>query len=163
MQPFDWVLEALGWLILAWLLVSFGTSWPALPETVAVHFDLAGNPDRYGSKNVLWLLPAVGASCFVLLWFVARVPHIHNYVIPIHEGNAEWAYRLSARGVRALNVTVTLLFALIVQYATESAITEVLPPMWLIWIPVAFTVVIPAVMIWAMLRGRDRFEPPNPF
>lgn len=161
MRPFDWLLELLGWATLAWLLASFWSVWPGLPDTVAVHFDVAGRPDRYGDKNILWLLPAVGTLCFALLWVVARVPHLHNYVIPIHDGNAAWAYRISARGVRALNVTVTLLFALLVRYSARASVTESLPPAWFIWLPVALTLLVPAAMIWAMLRGRSRYEPPT--
>lgn len=163
MRPLDWTLEILGWATLAWLLISFATSWPSLPETVAVHFDLAGDPDRYGDKNILWLLPVVGTMCFALLWFVARVPHLHNYLIQIHEGNAEWAYRISARGVRALNVAVTLLFALLVRYSAAAATSEALPAMWFLWVPLALTLLIPAFMVAALLRGRDRHEPTQPF
>lgn len=163
MQPLDWLLDLLGWATLAWLLISFWMIWPALPETVAVHFDVAGNPDRYGDKGILWLLPVVGTSCFALLWVVARVPHLHNYVIPIHEGNAAWAYRISARSVRALNVTVTLLFALLVRYSAQASISETLPPAWFIWLPVALTILVPIWMIVAMWRGRSEFDPPGSF
>lgn len=159
MKPVDWVLVVLGWATLVGLLFSFWRIWPTLPDTVAVHFDLAGNPDRYGNKGILWLLPVVGAFCFGLLAIVARVPHLHNYVIPIHEGNAEWAYRISSRGVRALNIAVTLLFVLLVHYSARASVSETLPPAWFIWLPVALTLAVPAVMIVAMLRGRSRFEP----
>ncbi|HKZ67412.1 MAG TPA: DUF1648 domain-containing protein [Chitinophagaceae bacterium] len=28
--------------------------WKSLPEKIAMHFDLQGNPDRYGNKTDYW-------------------------------------------------------------------------------------------------------------
>lgn len=47
-----------------------------LPERVAVHFDINGNPDRYGSRLeagwLLFLLPVVMLIVQVILWWLAK-------------------------------------------------------------------------------------------
>ena len=51
------------WLMALAPIVYLIIIWKSLPETVAMHFDLNGNPDRYGNKNELW---ATGALLFVV-------------------------------------------------------------------------------------------------
>jgi uncharacterized membrane protein len=47
-----------------------------LPDTVAVHFDMNGNPDRFGSRLeatwVLFLLPIIGLGLNLLLWWLGK-------------------------------------------------------------------------------------------
>jgi uncharacterized membrane protein len=47
-----------------------------LPETVAVHFDISGNPDRFGSRLeaswVLFLLPVLGLLLNLVFWWLGR-------------------------------------------------------------------------------------------
>ena len=50
------------WLI--WLVgfipgIYLAANWNSLPEKVALHFDLKGNPDRYGDKTELLVVVAV--------------------------------------------------------------------------------------------------------
>jgi uncharacterized membrane protein len=51
-------------------------SFLRLPETVALHFDIGGTPDRFGSRLeagwVLFLLPAIGLGLTVLLWWLGK-------------------------------------------------------------------------------------------
>lgn len=59
------------WGLAAWL-------WPGLPERVPIHFDLAGNPDRWAAKSwwSWFALPALGTALgaglglFVPWWMV---------------------------------------------------------------------------------------------
>jgi len=47
------------WIIALIALVGTAAALPFLPQTVPVHFDAAWNPDRWGSRWELLLLPAV--------------------------------------------------------------------------------------------------------
>jgi len=52
------------------LLGSFavvGYCWPELPDRVPMHYDLAGNPDRWGGKGSLFILPVVSIFTYGLL------------------------------------------------------------------------------------------------
>lgn len=52
MKKAIWIIAVIG-------LVLTAAALPFLPETVPVHFDAAWNPDRWGSRGELLLLPAV--------------------------------------------------------------------------------------------------------
>jgi len=43
--------------------------WQALPEEMAMHFDLKGNPDRYGNKSELLIMAAVLSAMSILIYF----------------------------------------------------------------------------------------------
>jgi uncharacterized membrane protein len=71
------ILKKLVWLFILAPVVYLITIWKKLPETVAMHFDLNGNPDRYGSKNELWitaaLLAGVSAGVYLLTTNLHRI------------------------------------------------------------------------------------------
>lgn len=66
-----------AWLIAAIPLVYLAIAWPQLPSTVAMHFNLAGQPDRYGSKNELLVMALVltllNAGTYLLLTNLHRI------------------------------------------------------------------------------------------
>lgn len=55
--------------------------WPGAPETLPVHFDLSGTPDRFGSKlEGLFVVPALALGLYLLLRFLPRLdPMRANY------------------------------------------------------------------------------------
>jgi len=70
LQSFDYLLEILAALGLLALLGLSTYYYGQLPEQVPSHFGPDGLPDKYGSKNSLWLLPILGSVIFVLMTFV---------------------------------------------------------------------------------------------
>ena len=58
------------WLIALVPLVYLLSIWKALPEEMAMHFDLKGNPDRYGNKSELLVMAAVLSAMSILIYFV---------------------------------------------------------------------------------------------
>ncbi|UEX90362.1 DUF1648 domain-containing protein [Staphylococcus ratti] len=50
-------------------LLYLGFHYQALPHTVAIHFNLAGEADDFGGKGHLWALPII----FLVLWSVCTV------------------------------------------------------------------------------------------
>ena len=44
--------------------------WQSLPEKIAMHFDLKGNPDRYGNKTELLVMVAVLSAMCIAIYFV---------------------------------------------------------------------------------------------
>ncbi len=51
-------------------LVYLLSIWHGLPEEMAMHFDLKGNPDRYGNKSELLVMTAVLSAMSILIYFV---------------------------------------------------------------------------------------------
>lgn len=107
--------------------------WPAVPARVPLHFDFAGDPDRYGERG-FWswfLLPtlAVGVALLfgVLLprwidWLAERDPALINVpdkqrFLALDVERRRQALRPMLALLRVLGAQIALLFTL-VQYAT---------------------------------------------
>ncbi|MET0463866.1 MAG: SdpI family protein [Chitinophagaceae bacterium] len=71
------VLKKIVWLFMLAPIVYLFIIWKQLPESVALHFDLSGNPDRYGSKKELWasalLMLGVSAGVYLLITNINRI------------------------------------------------------------------------------------------
>jgi len=49
-------------------------AWPSMPAQVPIHWNIAGQIDRYGSKFAgLWLLPAVALAGYALIGLTAVI------------------------------------------------------------------------------------------
>ena len=68
-------------LLMGAMFVAAATSWPSAPERIPVHWDLAGNVDRYGGRfEGLLLLPLLALGLYLLLLLVPRMdPRRANY------------------------------------------------------------------------------------
>lgn len=70
-------LKILIWPIAAAPLAYLATVWNDLPDTIAMHFDLQGKPDRYGNKSELLVMTIVlsvmCAGIFFLLSNIYRI------------------------------------------------------------------------------------------
>ena len=60
------VLLALGLLLNLTLFAYIGWRYRALPESLPLHFDLLGQPDRFGVRSEIFMLPAIGLLLLVL-------------------------------------------------------------------------------------------------
>lgn len=71
------ILKKTIWLIIAAPAVYLAIIWNQLPEKVAMHFDLQGNPDKYGNRSELVILVivliAVNTVVYLALTNVYRI------------------------------------------------------------------------------------------
>jgi uncharacterized membrane protein len=65
------------WLVIIFPAVYLAIVWNKLPEKVAMHFDLKGNVDRFGSKNELIIMSSVmilmNAVVYLILTNIYRI------------------------------------------------------------------------------------------
>lgn len=63
--------KIMSWPILLAPLVYLAIIWESLPQKVAVHFNIHGNPDRFSTKNEMWIyigiITVVAIATYVLL------------------------------------------------------------------------------------------------
>lgn len=110
-QNVDIILELLSATILIFIVAYSIVSYSELPDTIATHFNAKGEADGFGNKSTIWLLTGISVFIYLLLFFINKVPHLHNYMVNITEENALKNYRLSNRMVRCTNLFCLLLFA----------------------------------------------------
>ncbi len=87
------IMKKIIWLIIITPAIYLVVVWNKLPERVAIHFDLKGNVDRYGSKNELIVLTAVmivlAAAVYLLLPLAYKIDPKRNAA-----GNKRRLYRM---------------------------------------------------------------------
>jgi len=93
--------EAVQWLILVATLALTAWAWPRVPERMPVHWNLAGQPDRYGGRvEGLLMLPLVAVGLYALFLVLPRFdPGRANYP---QFGGAYAAIRTAILGVLAV-------------------------------------------------------------
>ena len=73
----DKFMKKIAWLFIIAPAIYLAIVWNTLPETIAMHFNLKGDIDRYGSKNelatMILILIAVNAAVYLLLPQVYRI------------------------------------------------------------------------------------------
>ncbi|MEG4320294.1 MULTISPECIES: DUF1648 domain-containing protein [unclassified Microcoleus] len=89
--------------------------WGVLPDRIPIHFGLGGQPDTWGDKVTIWMLPALAAIIFVVLTAVSRYPHTFNYPVRITQENARRQYLLGRGLLVWLKAEICWLFAFIVR------------------------------------------------
>lgn len=57
-------------LFLVWLFILI--SYKDLPEIIPVHFDIQGNPDKYGGKENIFLAPCVFSAISIAMIFLSK-------------------------------------------------------------------------------------------
>ncbi len=71
------ILKKIVWLVMAAPAVYLALVWNKLPERVAMHFDLKGNPDRFGNKSelitMILILAVVNAVVYLILTNIYRI------------------------------------------------------------------------------------------
>jgi len=155
LQPADWILEGLSVISLA---IFFGVMlyhYRLLPETIPTHFNSAGEPDDWGRRDTIWVLPAIGVITWLIMTLVSRIPNTFNFPIPITEANATRQYTMALRLVRILKLVVILIFF----YIAYSTIHSALHPgtgigLW--FLPVILAVTLLPVGIYVVLARRNR-------
>lgn len=96
-------------LALAYVIIN----WSNVAESVPYHFDFTGEPDAWGSKWMVLILPVLGILLWTGLSFIEPFPHTFNYVVKINEGNAERQYYYAVTLIRLIKNEIALLFALL--------------------------------------------------
>jgi uncharacterized membrane protein len=66
--------------------------WPQLPETIPQHFNFKGEPDGFGGKGSILVLPFVGLGLFILTTLLSQIPNVFNYPDNVTEEQKQRLY-----------------------------------------------------------------------
>jgi uncharacterized membrane protein len=77
----DWVTEIItvvGLIMtLSWVVIYYNE----LPSIIPTHFGATGEPDGYGNKWLLFLLPAIAVAIYLTATLADKFPQLMNYPI----------------------------------------------------------------------------------
>jgi len=117
----DYVIEFIGLSFLIILIAIPIFYYNQLPESIPIHFNAEGNPDGFGAKRTLFILPATGIMMYIILTVLTAFPHIYNFPVAITPENAEVQYRLATRLLRILKTVILILFSFIGWMSVRTA------------------------------------------
>jgi uncharacterized membrane protein len=110
----DKLVELLGWLtiIILWVLTIW--SYFKLPDIIPIHYDNSGNPDNYGDRLTIFILPLVASVIFAGMTIISKFPHVFNYPVDITKENALKQYANAIRLLRILKFSIPFIFLIII-------------------------------------------------
>ncbi|WP_347924697.1 DUF1648 domain-containing protein [Pontimicrobium sp. SW4] len=124
-----------------------------LPDTIATHFNGTGEPDGYGNKLTIWIIPVIATVIYVGLFILNKYPHMHNYMVNITEENALKNYRFSTRVLRVVNFLCVLLMTYVTYMIVESAFGKQFNlGTWFVPVVIGISVILPIVLIVYMKK-----------
>jgi uncharacterized membrane protein len=136
-----------------------------LPLRIPTHFDISGQPNAWGSPQVLWLLPVIGTGLYLLMTALGSIRYRrYNLPVRVTQANLSFIQDQTAVMVSWIKFEMLCLFAWIQSTIIQGARTgefHLSPAI----VPV-FLVVIFATVGWCLaliIRGaKARAESPDP-
>jgi uncharacterized membrane protein len=153
----DYVIEFVALFFLIILIAIPLFSYNKLPESIPTHFNAAGQPDGFGGRHSLFILPITSFFIYLLLTIVAAFPHIYNYPVTITSENAEVQYRLATRLLRILKSVILILFSFISWMSVRSALGNV-SGLGKAFLPVFIILIFGVVIIYLVLAQNNKHQ-----
>ncbi len=153
LTPSEKTVEWLSWVILFSLWVLPLMYIARLPDAIPIHFALSGHADKFGSKYMIFIMPAIATLVFMLLYIIARYPESLNYPIPITEDNAPRLYHISRVGLRYIRVATLFVFMQIICTQLFPAYQQFLGS-WTVFIVVVVTFIPLSWLIVKLVKAK---------
>jgi uncharacterized membrane protein len=109
-------LTTISLLLLIANIIYLCVAWSSIPDKVPMHFNAAGEVDRWGGKGGVLVLPFVAAFLWSLLTVLEKYPHTYNY-IKLSKDNVEKQYK-NARMM--MNVTKAIIVIYMVYWNWQT-------------------------------------------
>lgn len=138
------------------LLILLGTAaflalyWQYIPSEVPMHYNAAGEIDRWGSKAELLILPVIAWLLYGMMTVVEQFPGAWNTGVKVTEENRERVYALLGRMLSTMKLLITAMFAWITVWC---ALARPLP-VW--FLPVVLVAVFGDMAYWLVRVFRAR-------
>jgi hypothetical protein len=126
-----------------------------LTGSVPIHFDAAGEADRFGGKETLLVLFGLTVMLFGGLTLLTRVPHIYNYPWRVTSTNAPAQYRNARTLLRWIAAIVAWTYGYLSWGSIRGALYGV-PGIGPLFLPALLTVLFGTVGYYVMRGIRAR-------
>ncbi|MGM9944188.1 MAG: DUF1648 domain-containing protein [Lysinibacillus sp.] len=101
------------------MILYIALNWSALPDTVPIHFNAAGEVDSWGSKWLIFFLPTIAIALYLFMEAIEKRPHTHNYPARLTEQNAAQFYKESRQ---AMNLTKNIATSMLAYMGIRSVL-----------------------------------------
>jgi uncharacterized membrane protein len=120
-----WILETIGLLGIILTVTYVLLNYCDLPDTIPIHYNLTGQPDGFGRKSILFVLPSITMVIYLILTIGLRFPHLFNYPFEITGENAERQYKNITVMVRILKALIAVIFLYLTYATIQNGLGEI--------------------------------------
>jgi len=158
------------WPALAAVVLAIATAvdvaiYPGLPSSIPVHFDISGHADRFAAKSVwsVFGLLIIGAAVVVLLAALSVVAARYSARIQTDDTAEQSALRTQVQRTILTTLLSRVSFVIALGLSAIELIQRLAPgTSWAIGgCAIGMVVVLMAVVISAVVRGRAQLQPAN--
>lgn len=97
---------SISFILILWIYTLL--KYSKLPKIIPIHFGFDGNPDNYGSKYFIFLLPILALLLYFFLGY--NVKKINNYPVEITKENKEAQFVIGIFAVKTIIAYVLFIF-----------------------------------------------------
>ena len=149
-HPLDKLMNRLSLLVLLSSAVFLALYWKSIPPEVPMHYNAAGEIDRWGSRAELLILPVIAWLLYGVMTVVEQFPGAWNTGVKVTAENRERVYALLGHMLSTLKLLVMVLFAWLTLWC---ALARPLP-VW--FLPVVLAAVFGDMLYWLVRLFRAR-------
>jgi hypothetical protein len=147
--------ETIAAVSLVSLTVYLAAIWIKLPAQIPVHFNIMGQPDRWGSRDSIFSLFGVMAALYAGLSILQRFPHIYNYPFGLTPQNVYRQYQL-ARQLITLIKTEIVCFICLIQWGAVLAARKQSYSLGTWFIPVMLLAIAGAIVHYSVQASKAK-------
>jgi uncharacterized membrane protein len=126
MGRMDKLLELIGIFALVFLIGMPLLFYTDLPDSIPRHFGFDGEPDKFGSKSVIWWVTGIGVAMYTALFVLERSLRKHKkQKVSDESSNFEGHRLIMIQWLQFIRLFITCLFAYIIYIVLNTAMGHV--------------------------------------
>ena len=146
----DRILDIIGWILLIGTLAYLILGWSSFPDQIPMHYNGAGEIDRWGGKGEIIVIEVVMWILYLGIGLVEKYPQIWNTGVEVTTQNKEKVYRILKYMLKTLKTLTALIFA----YLIVNSLQGTPLPGW--FTPATLILVFGDMAFWLVLLYRIR-------
>lgn len=146
----DRILDIIGWILLIGTLAYLILGWSSFPDQIPMHYNGAGEIDRWGEKGEIIVIEVVMWILYLGIGLVEKYPQIWNTGVEVTTQNKEKVYRILKYMLKTLKTLTALIFA----YLIVNSLQGTPLPGW--FTPATLILVFGDMAFWLVLLYRIR-------
>lgn len=127
--------------------------WKTIPDRIPMHYNAAGEINRWGDKSGLIVLPIISVMLYGMITLIERFPQIWNTGVRVTEENRTQVYRLLKNLIAWVKMLVLLVFGSLTVLSSLSLNL----PVWFLLVFLALLFGVVAYYIVRLTRLRRRY------
>lgn len=116
----DIILEIMTLAALAGPLIYVLAAWSSIPDKIPMHYNFAGEIDRWGNKGEMIFLIIIPWLLYLPITLIEHFPQIWNTGVEVTEKNRVPVYRTLKYMVKTLKFSIALIFACLILITTSG-------------------------------------------